>query len=166
MRLTDKIRKALRLVAIQHDGQYRRDKITPFLIHPVEVAMIVSEYTNNEDIICSALLHDVLEDTKGYSYEEIVKDFGDKVARIVQSLTDGPLPEISWNQKHQKYLEDLKKSSDEAVLVCLADKYANVSRGQVNRDRVWYYQGVISVAKDRKMTKDTKLLMEFEGLVE
>ncbi|MFA5828390.1 MAG: HD domain-containing protein [Candidatus Shapirobacteria bacterium] len=67
MILSPKIRKALRLAAVQHDGQYRKDGVTPFIIHPIEVAMIVSEYTDNEDIISAALLHDVLEDTRGCS---------------------------------------------------------------------------------------------------
>ena len=165
MILTDKIRKALRLAATQHDGQHRRDNITPFIIHPIEVAMIVSEYTNNEDIISSALLHDVLEDTQGCSYEKLLEDFGSKVADIIQSLTDKPLPDLSWNEKHQKYLEDLKNSSDESVLVCLADKYSNVSTGPVNQDRIWYYQGVIKISKERKLTQNIKLLKDFEDLI-
>lgn len=165
MILTPKIRKALRLAATQHDGQHRKDGVTPFVIHPIEVAMIVSEYTINEDVISSALLHDVLEDTQGYSYEKLAEDFGNNVADIVQSLTDKPLPDLTWNEKHQKYLEDLKNSSDEAVLICLADKYSNVSTGLVNQDRIWYYQGVISVAKDIKLTQNIKLLKDFEDLI-
>lgn len=165
MNLTPKVRKALRLAAVQHDGQHRKDGITPFVIHPVEVAMIVSEYSNDEDIICSALLHDVLEDTQGCSYEKLLEDFDSKVADIVQSLTDKPLPDLAWNEKHVKYLEDLKNSSDEAILVCLADKYSNVSTAPVNQDRVWYYRGVISVAKERKLTQNIKLLKDFENLV-
>ncbi|MFA6250090.1 MAG: HD domain-containing protein [Candidatus Shapirobacteria bacterium] len=164
--MTDKIRKALRIAAIQHDKQYRKDNKTPFVIHPFEVAMIVSEYTNDEDIISSALLHDILEDTQGYSYEKLIEDFGAKVANIVQSLTDKPLPDLSWNEKHQKYLEDLKNSGDEAVLICLADKYSNVSTGSVNQDRTWYYRKVIEFAKERKLTKDTKLLKDFEDFIE
>lgn len=109
MQLTSKIRKALRLAATQHDGQYRRDNTTPFIIHPVEVALVVSEYTDNEDIISAALLHDVLEDTQGYTYEKLAEEYGNKVADIVQSLTDEPLPELSWNEKHTKYLENLNK---------------------------------------------------------
>ncbi|HPJ17393.1 MAG TPA: HD domain-containing protein [Candidatus Woesebacteria bacterium] len=165
MILTPKIRKALRIAAIQHDKQYRKDNVTPFIIHPFEVAMIVSEFTTDEDIICSALLHDVLEDTQGYSYEKLAGEFGEKIANIVQSLTDEPLPNLDWNQKHQKYLENLRDASDEAVLVCLADKYSNVSGAPVNQERVWYYQGVIEIAKSRELTKNIKLLSDFENLV-
>lgn len=165
MKLTDKIRKALRVAAIQHDKQYRKDNLTPFIIHPYEVALIVSEYSNDEDVMSAALLHDLLEDTSGYSYEKLKEEFGEKVASIVQSLTDEPLLDMDWNLKHQKYLEDLKTASDEAVLVCLADKYSNVSTAPVNQDRVWYYQGVIEIAKSRELTKNTKLLSDFENLV-
>jgi len=165
MFLTPKIRKALRLAATQHDGQHRRDNITPFIIHPIEVAMIVLEYTRDEDVISSALLHDVLEDTQGCTYEKLVDGFGNKVADIVQSLTDKPLPDLSWNEKHQKYLEDLKNTSDETVLICLADKYSNVSTGPVNQDRIWYYQGVIEIAKERKLTQNTEILKNFEDLI-
>lgn len=165
MVLTDKIRKAIRVASIQHDKQYRKDNVTPFIIHPFEVAIIVSEFTTDENIISSALLHDVLEDTHGYSYENLADAFGEKVANIVLSLTDEPLPDLDWNQKHQKYLENLRNASDEAVLVCLADKYSNVSTAPVNQDRVWYYQGVIEIAKTRELTKNTKLLNDFENLV-
>ncbi len=165
MILTDKIRKALRVAAIQHDKQYRKDNLTPFIIHPYEVALIVSEYIDDEDIISAALLHDLLEDTSGYSYEKLKEEFGEKVANIVQSLTDEPLPDFDWNQKHQKYLENLKTASDEAVLVCLVDKFSNVSTAPVNQDRVWYYQGVIDIAKSRELTKNFKLLSDFENLV-
>lgn len=165
MKLTDKIRKALRVAAIQHDKQYRKDNLTPFIIHPYEVALIVSEYSNDEDVMSAALLHDLLEDTLGYSHEKLKEEFGEKVASIVQSLTDEPLLDMDWNLKHQKYLEDLKTASDEAVLVCLADKYSNVSTAPVNQDRVWYYQGVIEIAKSRELTKNTKLLSDFENLV-
>ena len=167
MDLTPKIRKALRVAATLHDGQHRRNSPVPVIVHPFEVAMVVSDYTKDEDIISSAFLHDVLEDTQGYSYEKMVEDFGSRVADIVQSLTDEPLPdELTWDQKHQKYLENLKNSSDEAVLVCLADKFANVSHDQLNLDRVWYYQGVIDIAKERESTKNTKLLDDFKALLE
>ena len=166
MDLTPKIRKALRLAATLHDGQYRRNSPIPVIIHPFEVAMVVSEYTKDEDIISSAFLHDVLEDTQGYSYQKMVDDFGSRVADIVQSLTDQPLPDLTWDEKHKKYLENLKNSSDEAVLVCLADKFANVSHQPLNLDRVWYYQEIINIAQDRQLTKNTKLLDEFKGLLE
>ena len=165
MILTPKIRKALRLAAIQHDGQHRKDGITPFIIHPIEVAIIISEYTNNEDIICAALLHDILEDTLGYSVDKLRDNFGEKVTEIVGSLTDTPYPDLSWSEKHKIYLEVLEDSSDEAVLVCLADKYSNVSTGPVDPERVWYYRGVVDICKKRELIKNIKLLKDFENLI-
>ena len=164
MILTNKIRNALKTSAVQHDGQHRKDGLTPFIIHPVEVAIIISEYTNNEDIICAALLHDILEDTLGYSVDKLRDNFGEKVTEIVSSLTDTPYPDLSWEKKHKKYLEVLRNSSDEAVLVCLADKYSNVSTGPVNPERVWYYQGVVDICKKRELIENIKLLKDFENI--
>lgn len=166
MKLTSKIRDAIRIATTQHDGQYRKDGKTPFVVHPIEVACLVYEYAKDDDTVVAAFLHDVLEDTQGCSPEDIKIWFGDKVFNIVSSLTDTPYPDLSWDEKHQKYLQILENSSDEAVLICLADKYSNVSLGPVNPDRVWYYQGVIKIAESRLLTRNTKLLDDFKKIVE
>jgi (p)ppGpp synthase/HD superfamily hydrolase len=165
MLFTPKIRLALKIAATQHQGQFRKDQNTPFIIHPVEVALIVSEISADENTLCAALLHDVLEDTTGYSIENLTSDFGSKTADIVSSLTDTPHPELSWDEKHHLYLEELAKAQDESVLICLADKYSNVSVGPANPDRVWYYKGVIKIAETRQITKDSQLLSDFKKLV-
>lgn len=165
MKFTSKIREAIRVATIQHKDQKRRDGITPFIIHPIEVACLVSEYAKGDDAVAAAWLHDVIEDTEGYSIEDIKINFGEKVGEIVSSLTDIPYPDLSWDEKHKKYLEILKKSSDESVLVSLADKYANISAGPINSKRVWYYQEIIKIAEKCPLTKNTKLLEDFRRLV-
>lgn len=166
MILTNKIREALKVAARQHDGQKRKDNITPFIIHPFEVAWLVSQYTNNEDTISAALLHDVIEDTQGYSVEDIKQNFGDKVAEMVQTLTDPSHENLTWNELHQKCLEKIKASNDESILVFLADKYTTVSSSPINPDRLWYYKEIIDIAENREITKDTDLLKEFKKLIQ
>jgi (p)ppGpp synthase/HD superfamily hydrolase len=166
MNLTPKIRLALTIAARQHNGQLRKDNLTPYIIHPVEVAWLVSNYSNNEEVICSALLHDVLEDTIGYTAHNIKADFGSKVLDIVLSLTDTSLPDMSWEDRHKQYLANLQTSSDESVLVALADKYANVSSGPLKPERSWYYQGVINLAASRPLTQGIQLLIDFKKLLD
>jgi len=56
--------QALILATKAHDGTYRKsnDKV-PYIIHPIRVAEVVAQYTNNDNIIAAAYLHDVVEDT-------------------------------------------------------------------------------------------------------
>lgn len=166
MELTSKIRDAIRVATIQHKDQKRRDGITPFIIHPIEVACLVAGYAKDDDTVAAAWLHDVLEDTEGYSAEDIKTNFGEKVFEIVSSLTNPLFPDLSWNEKHKKYLEILEKSSDESVLVNLADKYANMSMGPVNKERAWYYKEIIKITEKCPLTKNTKLLDDFKKLVD
>jgi (p)ppGpp synthase/HD superfamily hydrolase len=57
------IQKCSEYAAIAHQGQYRKDKKTPYIVHPARVASLVSmSCTNRDTVICSAWLHDVLED--------------------------------------------------------------------------------------------------------
>jgi (p)ppGpp synthase/HD superfamily hydrolase len=89
MKLTPKIQQAINLVSRLHAGQVRKgDDNLPYISHPNSVAWILSNYTNDEDIIVSGLLHDVLEDVKGYYYDDMVRDFGEKIAQIVKGVSE------------------------------------------------------------------------------
>lgn len=165
MFLTNKIRYALKIAARQHDGQKRKDNVTPLIIHSFEVAWIVNQYTNDENVISAALLHDVVEDTQGYSIEDIERDFGDKVAKLVFTLTDPSHENLTWNELHQKCLEKIKANNDESILIFLADKYTTISARPINPDRIWYYEEIIDIAENREITKDTYLLKEYKKLI-
>jgi GTP pyrophosphokinase len=80
------ILKAYKL-AVQAQSQQRRKSGEPYVLHPIEVARIcVTEIGLGPTAIICALLHDVVEDTE-VTLEEIQKDFGDKIATIVDGLT-------------------------------------------------------------------------------
>ena len=59
---TEKIQKALDFAILAHKGQYRKSG-EEYVIHPILVASITSFFSDNEDMIIAALLHDVVEDT-------------------------------------------------------------------------------------------------------
>ena len=80
MLLNPKIQKAIYIATHQHRHQKRKINDMPYIVHPFSVAWLLSEQTKDEDVIVAGLLHDVLEDTDGYDYENIQKDFGDRVA--------------------------------------------------------------------------------------
>ena len=66
-----------------HEGQFRKGTKKPYIVHPLEVKDIVMTMTEDEEIICAAVLHDTIEDCKDVSEETIRIQFGERVAKMV-----------------------------------------------------------------------------------
>ena len=82
---TPLFQEALTLAKQAHAHQKRKSG-EPYIIHPIVVAAITALVSNDETMIISALLHDVVEDT-AYTSEDIVERFGEDVAFMVEGLT-------------------------------------------------------------------------------
>ena len=125
----DIIDRAFRFACEAHKGVRRRSG-EPYIMHPIEVARIVSQEIGlGSTSICSALLHDVVEDTE-YTVEDIEAQFGKKIAEIVSGLT-----KISggiFGDKASAQAENFRKllltmSSDiRVVLIKMADRLHNM----------------------------------------
>ncbi len=83
--ISDQIQKALDFAILAHEGQIRKSG-EPYIIHPILVASITASISSDETMVISALLHDVVEDTK-YTIEDIGELFGKDVSLIVEGLT-------------------------------------------------------------------------------
>lgn len=77
------IDEAREFAAKAHEGQFRKGTKRPYIVHPVEVAEIVGTMTQDEEVICAALLHDTIEDCAGVSEEILRSRFGERVALLV-----------------------------------------------------------------------------------
>lgn len=123
-----RIEQAIRAAAVLHKNQLRKGSMPfPYITHLVATAFTLLDYTNDEDVIIAALLHDTLEDTD-YTLDELQEDFGGRVREIVEAITEPRSTadeKISWMQKKQAYIKSLKKGPKEAVLVAAADKIHN-----------------------------------------
>jgi hypothetical protein len=82
----DSLRKALKFAAAKHAGQLRKGTTLPYLVHPVEVAMVLQSFHCQADVAVAGYLHDTLEDTDT-TYDEIANLFGVRVADIVAEVT-------------------------------------------------------------------------------
>lgn len=124
-----RIEQAIRAATILHKDQVRKGTVPmPYVSHLFAVAMILLDYTDNEDVIIAALLHDTLEDTD-YTSDELRDDFGGKVREIVVTLTEPQNDQNtshSWKEQKQQYAKQLKKASQEALLIAAADKIHNM----------------------------------------
>ncbi len=79
------LQKALDFTIKSHEGQFRKSG-EAYVIHPILVSSLVAYLGGDEDMIMAALLHDVVEDTHS-SIEEVEREFGIKVANLVEGLT-------------------------------------------------------------------------------
>ena len=113
-----------------HQGKVRKFTGSPFILHPMEVAQILSTMTDDQEVIAAGILHDIVEDTDG-TLGEIKQRFGDRVAALVDSESEKKDPDVdpalSWQQRKEDSLLVLKNSTDVGVkMLWLADKLANI----------------------------------------
>ncbi len=122
------IEKAVQYADAKHASQKRKDG-SPYIIHPLAVAQIVTEMGLDIDAILGALLHDCIEDTDA-SHEEIEKLFGGTVAELVEGVTK--LTRANFSSTEQAQMENLRKmfmamSKDiRVVLIKIADRLHNM----------------------------------------
>jgi len=83
--ITPKLQDLISFIIEAHESQYRKSG-EPYCVHPILVASITAHFSNEEAIIATALLHDVVEDTN-YSLEYIEQRWGSDIAHMVDGLT-------------------------------------------------------------------------------
>ena len=123
-----RIEAAYAMARLAHSGQLRRDG-SPYVTHCVAAADIAVDMGLDEDSIVAALLHDVIEDTQ-LSYQDIVRQFGEPVANIVEGVTK--LTRVQYTSKEDEQMENLRKmlmamSKDiRVILIKIADRLHNM----------------------------------------
>ena len=122
------LQRAFRYAAEKHAGQTRKKTAVPYLSHLMAVAALVLEAGGDEDMAIAALLHDVVEDCGGMPrLREVRKQFGTRVAKIVEGCTDAyVVPKPEWLERKKNYLREVKHADAETRLVSAADKLHNV----------------------------------------
>ncbi|MDR1720353.1 MAG: RelA/SpoT family protein [Dysgonamonadaceae bacterium] len=122
------IHKAFNFANQAHRGVRRLDG-DPYIMHPLAVAMIVCEEIGlGSTSICSALLHDVVEDAD-YTVDDIRNVFGDKIALIVEGLTKisgGIFAEASAQAENMRKLLLTMSSDIRVILIKIADRLHNM----------------------------------------
>jgi GTP pyrophosphokinase len=125
----EKIAKAYNYALEKHKGQLRLSG-EPYIIHPVEVAKILLSLNLDTTSVVAGLLHDVVEDCN-VSIEEIEREFGSDVAKIVDGLTK--IESLDFNiPDAEAKIESIRKmilamaSDIRVILVKLADRLHNM----------------------------------------
>lgn len=135
---------ALKMAHQYHGDQKRKCVETPYFGHLLGVASLVIDENGTEDEAIAALLHDAPEDQGGLpTLEEIRVTFGDRVAGIIEHLSDTfEEPKPAWRKRKEDYLARLRAEDDRSVLlVSIADKLHNTRSINLDLDdqgeRVW-----------------------------
>ena len=118
--------EALAFAAHKHRDQRRKDAAaSPYINHPIALAnVLVREGAVSEpEVVAAALLHDTLEDTQT-SPGELRTAFGERVARVVEEVTDDK--SLPKTERKRLQIEHAAAISREAKLVKLADKICNL----------------------------------------
>jgi len=122
------IRKAYEFSQRYHAGQSRASG-EPYLIHPLEVALVLAEMKLDSTAIAAGLLHDSVEDTS-VTIEQIRQEFGEQVAHIVEGVTK--ISMIDMAEREQQQAENVRKmllamvDDIRVVLIKLADRLHNM----------------------------------------
>ena len=168
-----------------HAGQMRKMANTPYILHPLEVAVIISTMTDDENVMAAGLLHDTVEDCD-VDPKEIKARYGPRVAAQVQSETEDKLSERpaeeTWMERKEESLLMLQHTKDRDVkILWLGDKLSNIRsfyrewlrqgdqmwQALHQKDpkmQGWYYRTIARYLKEE--LSDTAAYREYVDLVE
>jgi GTP pyrophosphokinase len=124
----DIIRRAWDFCLEHHQGQFRASG-EPFVLHPLEVALVLAEMKLDSTAIAAGLLHDAVEDTP-VTAADIANQFGEQVAHIVEGVTK--IEKIQFANREDRQAENVRKmllamvTDVRVVLIKLADRLHNM----------------------------------------
>ena len=162
-----------------HNGQKRKsDKEVDMIFHPYTVAMMIQRVGGSDEAVIAGLLHDVVEDTK-YTLEDIVNEFGEKIANIVSEVSEKK--ELPWDERKQEAIERIKIASFDGKLVECADKVSNLetmynlyeeigeelwnSFNKPKEKQKWYYTEMYKAIIENT-TEDNNLFKRYKEVLE
>ena len=122
------VKKAYDFSQKHHAGQTRASG-QPYLVHPLEVALVLADMKMDPVAIAAGLLHDSVEDTS-VTIVDIRKEFGEQVAHIVEGVTK--ISKIDFTSREEQQAENLRKmmlamvDDIRVVLIKLADRLHNM----------------------------------------
>src|SRR5712672_2787082 len=122
------VKKAYDYSLKNHEGQSRASG-EPYLVHPLEVALVLAEMKMDPVAIAAGLLHDSVEDTS-VTIVDIRKEFGEQVVHIVEGVTK--ISKIDFSSREEAQAENLRKmmlamvDDIRVVMIKLADRLHNM----------------------------------------
>ena len=178
------VSEAISFAVKAHDGMRRKKSDVPYILHPLEAAVIVGSMTEDQNVIAAAVLHDVVEDT-GVTLEEVEEKFGKRIKELVASETENKRENLpasdTWRIRKEESLAELESTDDINVLMLwIGDKLSNIraiyrewqKEGDAlwqnfnqkdPAEHAWYYK---TIAKLTERLSDTTAWIEYKTITE
>ena len=117
--------EAASFAARAHQGQFRKDRVTPYASHPFRVCLVVRDIFGFDDprMLITALLHDTIEDTTT-DFDDIEERYGNEIATWVAYLTKDK--RLQDQERERAYLDGLKQAPWQVQVCKLADIFDNL----------------------------------------
>lgn len=126
---TSLVERAYKYAEEAHKAQ-KRNSGEAYIVHPVGVAIILSELEMDSECVAAGLLHDVIEDVEKDNYNTIKNEFGSVIADLVEGVTK--LDKIPFVSNEQRQIENVRKmffamaSDIRVIIIKLADRLHNM----------------------------------------
>jgi (p)ppGpp synthase/HD superfamily hydrolase len=117
--------EAASFAARAHQGQYRKDTVTPYVSHPFRVCLVLRDIFGCEDprMLITALLHDVIEDTTT-DYDDLEERYGAEIATWVAYLSKDK--RLADQERERVYVDRLQEAPWQVQVCKLADIFDNL----------------------------------------
>jgi (p)ppGpp synthase/HD superfamily hydrolase len=112
--------RAYEFAAAAHREQLRESDAAPFILHPLEVAVLLCNCGFDDEVVAAALLHDAVEDTP-VTADDLRSEFGDRIADLVSSLSDDATIE-GYPQRKAALRKQVAAAGPDALAIFAADK--------------------------------------------
>lgn len=167
--------KAMRLALRAHEGQVRKTDGSPYVIHPIMVALKLARHGFSDEVVAAALVHDVLEDTP-VNEDELKQELGQEVLDIVTGVSEDK--NLEWEMRKEAYAKQIGAGSDGVKAVSIGDKIHNLesvlrtydeigptiwekfNRGK--EKKMWFEHLVLDALKEHW---EHPLIAEYEALI-
>jgi len=182
MNASNKISKAIAFANTAHAGHFRKGTSIPYIFHVLNVGKLLTEEMEcEEDVVVAGILHDTVEDTP-VTYEDIEREFGQNVLRLVKGASEQDKSD-TWENRKAATIEHTADEAIDVLQVKLADKYDNITAIQRDAERMgdliwkrfnapkdrlhWYYKSLGEIFVNRfERSQDKNFAAKYLGVVE
>ncbi len=154
-----RIYEAIHTAILAHENQVRKLDQDIYVAHPLEVGMLLAKYGMSDEVICSGILHDTVEDTD-MTLDDIEAKFG-KIVKTYVGFCSETNKCLDWKTRKINYLSQIASAPLDVLFIVCVDKLTNIMSIYRNIDKMgdsiwdyfnagyeeqkWYYSEILEI---------------------